>query len=174
MSVVLAPAAFAAGARDVVTSLETHFLHDEDLANDLDAVLGAPSGPVNLTHRRRGRRLPGFMRRRSPEPTCREVAEVGRAVTRLDRMVARLISIAKRREWIPPYPNVVGVVVFAEAVREQHGIPVGDFITDRAHLRHLAMAAADLLAVLDLTDAAPPDSRPRSAAGLCSPRGPYA
>ncbi|MFC8009826.1 hypothetical protein [Streptomyces cinereoruber] len=174
MSTVLALAAFAAGARDAITSLETHFLHDEDLANDLDAVLGAPSGPVNLTARRRGRRLLGFMRRRLPEPTFREVAEVGRAVTRLDRTVARLISIAKKREWMPPYPNVAGVVALAEAVRERHGVPAGDFITDRAHLRHLAMAAADLLAALDVTDTAPPHSRSRSAAGPCSPRGPYA
>ncbi|MEU7017242.1 hypothetical protein [Streptomyces sp. NPDC046385] len=147
MNAVLAPATFATGARDIINSLETRFLHDEDLANDLDEVLGAPSGPVNMPAvRRRGPLV--FRRLRSPEPTRGEVAELGRAVTRLERMLDRLITIAKRREWMPPYPNVAEAIVRAEAAREQHRTPVGDYTTDRAHLRHLAMAAADLLAPL--------------------------
>ncbi|WP_435970216.1 hypothetical protein [Streptomyces sp. Qhu_M48] len=118
------------------------------MANDLDEVLGAPSGPMNMPAARWGRGLLRLWRRRSPKPSVDDVAEMGRAVTRLDRMLDRLISIAKKREWMPPYPDVAGAVARAEAARKQHRTPVGDYITDRAHLRHLAMAAADLLGSL--------------------------
>ncbi|MGW2305456.1 DUF6415 family natural product biosynthesis protein [Streptomyces sp. NPDC001809] len=168
MSAVLAPARFASGARGIVNSLETSFLQDEDLANDLDDVLGAPSGPVNMPAMRR--RAPFVFRRlRSPEPTRDEVAELGRAVTRLERMLHQLTSIAKEREWMPPYPDVMDVIVRAETVLRQQ-TRSGDFSTGRAYLRHLAMVAADLLAPLDMTDH-PPTGR-RASVGDTSPLNP--
>ncbi|WP_145497504.1 hypothetical protein [Streptomyces sp. CFMR 7] len=145
----LPPAEFAARARRAIASLSDSFLHDEDLADDLDAILGAPAGPVGLAGARR-RRQRGWLRCAFSKASSEELAELGRAVTRLDRMLGRLVSIAERREWQPPYPDVAASIAQAKAVRSQQPYPVGKFKRDRAHLRQLAMAAEDLLT--DLTD----------------------
>ncbi len=138
---------FASRARKTISSLSDAFLRDEDLANDLDAVLGAPAGPVGLAGaRRHGRR--GLFRCGFAKPSSEAVAELGRAVTRLDRMLERLVGIAELREWEPPYPNVAEAIAQAKRVRAQQLRLVGEFETDRAHLRRLAMAAEELLARL--------------------------
>ncbi|MEV7279740.1 hypothetical protein [Streptomyces sp. NPDC093111] len=144
----LSPAEFAARARRAIDVLDTRFLCDEDLADDLDAVLGEPTGPVGLIGPWLRQWRPRLLRRGPFKPSEAMVAEVGRALTRLDRMLDRLVVIAKKREWVPPYPNLAAVIARAVAVRAQQPRPVGDFARDRAHLRRLAMSAADLLGLL--------------------------
>lgn len=144
----LSPAEFAAGARRTIDSLDARFLYDEDLADDLDAVLGEPTGPVGLVGPWLRQWRHGLLRRGLFKPSGAMVAEVGRALTRLDRMLDRLVIIAKKREWMPPYPNLEGAIARAVTVRAQQPRPVGDFTRDRAHLRRLAMAATDLLGLL--------------------------
>ncbi|MFJ5875349.1 hypothetical protein ACIQD1_11580 [Streptomyces sp. NPDC093088] len=144
----LSPAEFEAGARRAIDALDTLFLYDEDLADDLDAVLGEPTGPVGLVGPWLRPWQYGLLQRRLFKPSEAMMAEVGRALTRLDRMLARLIVIAKKREWMPPYPNLEGAIARAVAVRALQPHPVGDFARDRARLRRLAMAAADLRGLL--------------------------
>ncbi|MFE2289853.1 hypothetical protein [Streptomyces sp. NPDC059452] len=147
VAVRLPKAQFAAGARKAIASLSDAFLRDEDLANDLDQILGAPAGPVGLAGRRSRRRC-GLLRSATSRPSDEEAAELSRAVTRLDRMLERLVAIAEFREWEPPYPSVQAAIVQAKAVRGQQPQVVGGFETDRAHLRLMAMAASDILARL--------------------------
>ncbi|MYV68257.1 hypothetical protein GT043_20440 [Streptomyces sp. SID2131] len=144
----LSPAEFATGARRAIDVLDTRFLCNEDLADDLDAVLGEPTGPVGLVGPWLRPWRYGLLRRGLFKPSENMVAEVGRALTRLDRMLDRLVVIAKKREWMPPYPNLEGAIARAVAVRAQQPQPAGDFARDRAHLRRLAMAAADLRGLL--------------------------
>lgn len=142
-------AVFVSGARKFMAVLSDSFLRDEDLENDLDAVLGAPAGPVGVAGtKRRQRRRDGFLRCGLSKPSSGTVAELGRAVTRLDRVLDRLVTIAQVREWEPPYPNVAKVIARAVDVRAQQPCLVGEFDADRAHLRRLAMAADDLLGLL--------------------------
>ncbi|MGW1295871.1 DUF6415 family natural product biosynthesis protein [Streptomyces sp. NPDC002533] len=141
-------AQFAAGARKAIASLSDAFLRDEDLANDLDEILGAPAGPVGLAGSRSRRRRRGPLRRGTARASGEERTELCRAVTRLDRMLERLVTIAEFREWEPPYPKVETAITRAKAVRGQEPQPAGEFDANRAHLRRMAMAAADLLAPL--------------------------
>ncbi|MFI9391907.1 hypothetical protein ACIG53_13600 [Streptomyces bauhiniae] len=144
----------------LIASLRLSFLRDEDLENDLDAVLGACAGPTGVAgvrHRRR-RRDRGLLRRRAqageefPEPGKTEVEELGRSVTRLDRMVGQLIDIAKSRMENPPRLDIGLAVDRTEDLRAQQSCPVGEFTADLAHLRRLAMAASDLLDLLSDED----------------------
>lgn len=139
--------AFVPGARSAIRVLQDAFLRDEDLTADLDAVLGACAGPTGVAGAKRqlSRQRKLFPRRTSEPGT---VAELGRSVTRLDRMLARLVAIAREREWTPPYPSVAGAIARAERVRARQKRPVGEFAADRAHLRRLAMAASDILDLL--------------------------
>ncbi|WP_261951649.1 DUF6415 family natural product biosynthesis protein [Streptomyces nigrescens] len=140
---------FAPGARGLIGLLQDAFLRDEDLTNDLDAVLGASVGPTGVAGAKRQlRRRRKMFRRGSPNPGSGTVAELGRCVTRLDRTLVRLVDIAREREWKPPYPNVAEAIARAEGVRAKQTAPVGEFTADRAHLRRLAMAASDLLDLL--------------------------
>ncbi|MGA5872279.1 hypothetical protein [Streptomyces cinereoruber] len=133
------------GARHTVGSLNTRFLYDEDLAKDLDAILSTPVLPVRPW---RHRKPSGFSWCGFFEPNRDVAAEVGRAVTRLGPMLDRLIAIAKKREWAPPYPNMAGAIARAVSVRAQQPCPTGDLVRDYTHLRLLAMVAAGLLGPL--------------------------
>lgn len=140
---------FTAGARNIIRSLRDAFLRDEDLADDLDAVLGAPAGPegvAGMKHQQRRRRR--LISRPSSSPSKGAVARLGRSLTRLDRELGHLVDIAHEREWEPPYPNVAEAIARAKVVRAQQLGPVNEFGSDRAHLRRLAMAADDLLSLL--------------------------
>lgn len=139
---------FAPGARGVITSLQNAFLRDDDLTDDLDAVLGASAGPTGVAGAKSQLGLQRKPFRRSPKPGTGAVAELGRCVTRLDRMLVHLVAIARDREWKPPYPNVARAIALAESVRANQKSPSGEFSVDRAHLRRLAMAASDLLDLL--------------------------
>lgn len=133
-------------ARSAIRMLQDALLRDEDLTADLDAVLGASAGPTGVAGAKRQlRRQHKPFRRRTPELGT---AELGRSVTRLDRMLFRLVAIAREREWNPPYPSVAAAITRAECVRAKQKEPVGEFAADRAHLRRLAMAASDLLDLL--------------------------
>ncbi|MGQ4490863.1 hypothetical protein ACN6LM_001751 [Streptomyces sp. SAS_281] len=139
-------AQFAPGARSIIRVLQDALLRDDDLMADLDAVLGATAGPTGVAGAKRQpkrRREQG----RLGNP-LREMAELGRSVTRLDRILSRLVDIAREREWQPPYPNVAEAIAYAESVRAVHESPVGEFPADRAQLRRLAMAASDLVDLL--------------------------
>ncbi|MEU4028074.1 hypothetical protein [Streptomyces anulatus] len=139
---------FAPAARRVLTLLNDAFLRDGDLTNDLDAVLGAPAGPVGVAGaKRRQKREQGFLSRFS-KPSRRTGVELGRELMRLDRMLGRIVEIAQVREWEPPYPNVEEAIQQAQNVRIEQRHPKGEFMADRAHLRRLAMAADDLLVLL--------------------------
>ncbi|MCN9240721.1 hypothetical protein NGF19_07905 [Streptomyces sp. RY43-2] len=131
-------------AWNAINTLSNAFLHDEELANDLDAILGDPAGPVGLagtpSHRRRG-----LFRFGSSKRSQRAVAELGGAVLRLDQILERLVNVAQDREWKPPYPNVADAIARAKRVRAQRPLIVGEFKADRGQLRRLAMAADDLL-----------------------------
>lgn len=138
---------FGPGARSAIRMLQDSFLRDEDLTADLDAVLGVSAGPTGVAGaKRRLSRQRKLFRRRTPAPGT--VAELGRSVTRLDRMLVRLVSIAREREWVAPYPSVEAAIARAERVRGRQKKPVGEIAADRAHLRRLAMAASDLLDLL--------------------------
>ncbi|MEU8560567.1 hypothetical protein AB0C45_03665 [Streptomyces cyaneofuscatus] len=76
------------------------------------------------------------------------MAELGQAVTRLDRILVRLVDIAELREWQPPFPDLAAAITQAKQVRGRQKAPVGDFGADRAHLRRMALAAAEILARL--------------------------
>ncbi|QEU93366.1 hypothetical protein [Streptomyces kanamyceticus] len=140
---------FASGARSFIGVLQDAFLRDEDLTNDLDAVLGASAGPTGLagakSQLRQRRKVFSW---RPPRPGSETVAEVGRRVTRLDRILVRLVGIAREREWKPPYPDVAEAIALAEGVRAKQQRPVGELVADRDHLRRLAMAASGLLDLL--------------------------
>lgn len=141
--------AFSASARKFIRSLHDSFLRDEGLVDDLDAVLGASAGPMGLAgakHRTKPRRR--LFRSTTSTPSSSTAAMLGCAVTRLDRMLGRLVTIAQEREWEPPFPNVAEPVARASALRSHYPWPTGEFAADQAHLRLLAMAAVDLLDVL--------------------------
>ncbi|MGW7069462.1 hypothetical protein ACWGII_34065 [Streptomyces sp. NPDC054855] len=134
-------------ARIAIRMLQDALLRDEELTADLDAVLGASAGPTGVAGAKRqlSRQAKPF---RPHSPELETVAELGRSVTRLDRMLFHLVAIAREREWNPPYPSVAAAIARAECVRAKHKRPVGDFATDQTHLRRLAMAASDLLDLL--------------------------
>lgn len=140
---------FPTGARNVIRSLRDAYLRDESLADDLDVVLGACAGPEGLAGARRQQRkrrwpFPGD----STTPSTETVARLGRAVTRVERMLRHLVAIAKEREWEPPYPDVAGAIARANSLRAQQPWLPGDFVVDLAHLRRLALVALDLLDML--------------------------
>lgn len=146
---------FACGAAQLLASLRASFLHDEDLENDLDAVLGATAGPMSVAGARRQRvRRKSLFRRRVraagemlPPPDKAAVYELGCAVTRLDQTLGQLVNIAKSR--LEPPPSLGDLAVRrANDVRSAQPCPVGEFKDDLAHLRRLAMAASDLLDLL--------------------------
>ncbi|MFE0772260.1 hypothetical protein [Streptomyces sp. NPDC058861] len=136
---------FALRARSLLSSLRSSFVVDEDLANDLDAVLGSSGAPEGLAGAKRYRgRAKGFLGRRT-KPSSHRVAEVGRDITRLERMLGQLVTTAQVWEWEPPYPNVADAIAQAEAVRGQQAGPTGKFGADLAHLRRLARVTDELL-----------------------------
>ncbi|MYQ48774.1 hypothetical protein GTW40_27710 [Streptomyces sp. SID4985] len=147
---------FARGAGQLLASLRASFLHDEDLENDLDAILGATAGPMGVAGAgcQRARRKSLFRRhvRAAGEmptpPDNAAVHELGCAVTRLDRTLGQLVGIAKSRLGTPPSLDVGLVILRANDVRSAQLCPVGEFKDDLAHLRRLAMAASDLLDLL--------------------------
>ncbi|MFJ2247487.1 hypothetical protein ACIQ9I_03005 [Streptomyces sp. NPDC094461] len=140
---------FTAGVRNIIRSLRDAFLRDEDLADDLDAVLGAPAGPTGVAGmRHQQKRRPRLFSCVPSSPSSGAVARLGRSVTRLDRALGHIVDIAMEREWEPPYPNVAKAITRAKEVRAQQRRPVNEFGADRAHLRRLAMAADDLLSLL--------------------------
>ncbi|MFB7500394.1 DUF6415 family natural product biosynthesis protein [Streptomyces sp. NPDC056161] len=148
----LPEAEFAQGATALLDSLRSAFLHDEDLEDDLDAVLGAMAGPIGVAGPKHRLKKHGLVLRRwppveeIPEPDSAEVLELGRSMTRLDRLLGQLVEIARDRAW-PSYPDVTAAVTRAESLRGRE--PVGEFVADRAHLRLLAMAASELLDHID-------------------------
>ncbi|MFJ5734719.1 DUF6415 family natural product biosynthesis protein [Streptomyces microflavus] len=147
---------FAPGVRGLIRVLQGELLRDEDLTADLDAVLGASAGPTGVAGAKRQQSRQRTLFRARPRPCTPEpgtLAELGRSVTRLDRMLSRLVDIARDREWKPPYPSVATAIARAERVRALQKMPVGEFAADRAHLRRLAMAASDLLDLLADDDA---------------------
>ncbi|MEW2134662.1 hypothetical protein [Streptomyces sp. NPDC005435] len=147
---------FVKGASALITSLRASFLRDEDLEDDLDAVLGATAGPVGVAGARcqRARRKSLFHRRvraageMLPPPDKAAVYELGCAVTRLDRTLGQLVNIAKSRLETPPSLDIDLAIRRANDVRSTQPRPVGEFKGDLAHLRRLAMAASDLLDLL--------------------------
>ncbi|MGM9336069.1 hypothetical protein [Streptomyces murinus] len=151
-------AQFSLAARTVLARLGDTFLEDEDLADDLDAVLGAAAGPTGVAgakrRQRRSRILQRCLRRRL-KPSREEVVRVGRDVTRLDRLLGRLVHIAEERQWQAPFPNVEGAIAQAKQVRAHRPLLVGELTADRGRLRLLAMAAADLLDRLATNEEAP-------------------
>ncbi|MFD8912757.1 hypothetical protein [Streptomyces sp. NPDC059575] len=146
---------FAKDASALIASLRASFLRDEDLEDDLDAVLGANAGPMGVAGARcqRARRRSLFRRRvraagEMPPPDNAVVHELGCSVTRLDRMLGQLVEIAKSRLGTPPRVDIGLVVMRADGLRSAQPYPVGEFTADLAHLRRLAMAASDLLDLL--------------------------
>lgn len=104
---------------------------------------------MGLAGAHRVRRQWWFPRSGPPKPSIEMVAELGQAVTRLDRLLGRLVDIAVQREWEPPFPNVADAIARAVQVRgQQPPMPTGEFEDVRAHLRRLALAADDLLTKL--------------------------
>ncbi|WP_442737938.1 hypothetical protein ACQUSN_07465 [Streptomyces pseudogriseolus] len=138
----LAGAQFRSGTRKIIFALENAFLVDEDLANDLEAILGESVGPMGVAGARRLRK------RGTPKPTAEQLAELGRALTRLTRILGRLVSIAEDREWEPPYPNLADSLARARTVLAEDPLITGNFEIDRGRLRRLAIAAEDLLSLL--------------------------
>ncbi|WP_432114713.1 hypothetical protein [Streptomyces sp. S1] len=118
---------------------------DEDLANDVDAVLGSSGAPEGLAGAKRYRgRAKGFLSRRT-KPGMDRVAKLGRDITHLERMLGHLVKTAQVREWEAPYPNVADAIAQAEAVQGQQVGPTGKFGADLAHLRRLARVTDELL-----------------------------
>ncbi|MEV7288338.1 hypothetical protein AB0O01_27965 [Streptomyces sp. NPDC093252] len=147
---------FAKSAGALLAALRHSFLHDDDLENDLDAVLGESAGPIGIAgpkHRTDGH---GLIRRRRtvaeeiPDPGSAAVAELGRCLTRSDRILGQLVRIARERMGGlgAPVPALADAVARAEGVRAGWTRPMGEFMDDRAHLRRLALAASDLLDVV--------------------------
>lgn len=135
---------FVRRAQGLLVSLRDSFLRDEDLANDVDAVLGASGAPEGLAGAKRYHgRSKGFLGHRT-KPSADQVAELGRDITRLERMLDRLVEVAQEREWMPPYPNVADAIAQAEAVRGQQDGPTGKFGADLGHLRRLARVTNEL------------------------------
>ncbi|MGZ0198906.1 hypothetical protein ACNFR7_01570 [Streptomyces sp. RM1] len=137
-----AAAQFTTGTRKILFALGNAFLRDEDLANDLEAILGESVGPMGVAGARRQRK------RRTPKPTSGQHAELGRALTRLTRILGRLVRIAEDREWEPPYPDLAGSLARARTVLAEAPLITGNFDVDRGRLRRLAIAAEDLLSLL--------------------------
>ncbi|MEU3973407.1 hypothetical protein [Streptomyces bacillaris] len=140
---------FSVGARKFIRSLHDAFLRDEDLVEDLNAVLGEDAGPIGLAGAKSQQRPPRRLFRRPPStPSSRTGADLSRAVTRLDRMLGHLVNIAQEREWEYPYPNVAESIDRAQALRSQRPQLTGEFATDQVRLRRMAMVALDLLDAL--------------------------
>ncbi|NEC21826.1 hypothetical protein [Streptomyces parvus] len=137
---------FSVGARRFISSLRDSFLHDEDLDNDLNAALGADEGPMGVAGSKRQREpRRGLFRCTAPTRDRGTVPALGRSVTRLDRMLGHLVSIAEEREWEPPYPNVADLINRGRALRLQTPCTPREFTASQAHLRLMAMVALDLL-----------------------------
>lgn len=152
---------FSAGAQNFIRSLRDAFIRDEDLIDDLDAVLGETAGPTGLAGARRQRR-PRGRRANSPMPTVETPPDLCRAITRLDRMLAQLVAIAQDREWEFPYPTVAAPIARANGLRAQRPQLTGELVADRTHLRRLALVALELLdALSDDTEEVPVAGRPR-------------
>ncbi|MFE4666025.1 hypothetical protein ACFRI7_10120 [Streptomyces sp. NPDC056716] len=163
MSARLTDEQFAKSAGVLLAALRHSFLHDDDLENDLDAVLGEFAGPVGVAgpkHRTDGRGLIRHHRTMAeeiPAPGSAAVAELGRCLTRLDRILGELVCIARERMCGlgAPVPALAEAVARAEGLRAGWTRPVGEFVDDRVHLRRLALAASDLLDVVSDDDTGP-------------------
>ncbi|MET8694138.1 hypothetical protein ABZV65_16575 [Streptomyces bauhiniae] len=147
---------FTRGAGQLLASLRASFLYDEDLENDLDAILGATAGPMGVAGARcqRARRKSLIRRHDRPAgemptpPDNAAVHELGCTVTRLDRTLGQLVNVAKSRLGTLSSLDAGPVILRANDVRSAQLFPVGEFTRDLAHLRRLAMVASDLLDLL--------------------------
>lgn len=133
----------------VLDRLHDAFLHDEDLDDDLDAILSA--GPTGLNRRPRQpgwwERLRGSTRHRGEAEPALDPALAGR-IERMSRMLGQLLSIAGRRG---STPELEAAMSRARALGRV--APARGSAGEHAHLRRMALAALELLDLLSTDEA---------------------
>lgn len=138
----------------VLGRLHDAFLHDEDLDDDLDAILS--DGPAGLSRRPR---RPGLWERLRSSNRQRADSDpaLGRRIEHLRRTLDQLVNIAGHRDSTPELDEAT-----SRAWDLGGQMPVGDFTGNQAYLRRMALAALELLDLLsnDETDALPTFGEP--------------
>ena len=132
---------------NVLARLHSSFLDDEELYEDLDAVLGAPAGPTNLARRARpSPRLSLWRRlrsgRRLVEPV--EPAPSRHQVDHMKRILDQLVQIAAYRVRVDSNRELADAISHADCLMRAMKADTEEAFT-LVYLRRTALAAMELL-----------------------------
>ena len=140
----------------VLARLHESFLDDEDLYEDLDAILGAPAGPMNLARRAGSRPTRSLWHRLRFDRRAGESVEPApdrRHVEHMHRMLAQLAQIASYHVRVDSSGEMAEAIARADCLTRAIDAGTADTGT-LSYLRRIALAAQELIEVLS-TDEAP-------------------